>query len=155
MKIGMRVTGADRARVELRHNADRVRDNARGFMRRSADRIVEEAKILAPRDLYNLEEAIHIEKDYGTSGRLEIDIVAGGTVNGVNVDEYAAIIHENYEQIIVEDGNPERRQGTKEKQMQHPDKVIGSKFLERAAKAEEKGLAQRMLTAVLAGIRRR
>lgn len=151
--IGMKITGTNEVKVELRNVADRVADTARSAMRRSAIRIRDEARINAPRDLWNLEDSIQIVRDVGVSGRLQLDIDIIPVVNGVNVAQYALIIHENYNSIIVEDGDPNRRQGTREKQEQYPNNVIGEKFLERAANDEQKTLQKYMIEAVTKAIR--
>lgn len=131
--IKMTVTGVNEVRVNLRNIADRVRDATRERMKRGADRMVKEAKLNAPVDKFNLEESIHIEKTYADHGRLEIDVVAGGVVHGVNVDDYTAEMHENYESY-----NP--GEGTVEKRNAHPERYVGGKFLERAAENENNKL---------------
>lgn len=144
MKAAIKVTGIKELRVELRNLADRVPNSARGQMRRSAARIVEEAKLNTPVDDRLLEESIRIIRDYGIRGRLEIDIVAGGdTVMNpdgrmVNLDQYATLIHENYEAY-----NPGKE--TLAKMAAHPERIIGSRFLTRAAEAEEKKLERSMI----------
>jgi hypothetical protein len=125
----------------LNHAADKVADSARKSMHRSADRIVKRAQLFAPVDEHNLEESIRKQVTYETRGRLKIDVVAGGFINGVDVDEYAARIHEAY---------PEDRpgKGTQDKRDANPGVHIGGKFLERAAKEEEKKLTQAMIASI-------
>lgn len=146
--IKVKVTGIDQVRAELRNTASTVRASAREAMKRAALRIRDEARINAPRDKWNLEEAIQIVRSVGDNGRLQLDIDIIPVIHGVNVAQYALIIHENYNSIIVEDGDPSRRQGTKEKQAQYPDHVIGEKFLERAADKESKTMAKYMIDVV-------
>lgn len=153
MKASVRVSNVDKVLAELRHTGDRVVGSARGAMRRAAARIVENARINAPRDRWNLEESIQLVRDYGIRGRLELTIEMGGVVNGVNVDQYALIIHENYEGIIVDDDNPERRQGTREKQAQYPNHYIGGKFLSRAVDEEQQKLMKHLVGAVTHAIK--
>lgn len=152
MKIDMSVKGARELKEALRHTGERVASTARKIMHSSADKIVEVAKIQAPRDKYNLEESIRKEVSYGERGRLQIDIKVGGTVGGVDVDEYAALVHENYNSMIEESEydkyGKRRREGTKEKQAQYPSYVIGEKFLERAADPYREKLRQRVAEAV-------
>ncbi|RWB95535.1 MAG: HK97 gp10 family phage protein [Mesorhizobium sp.] len=131
--IKMTVTGVDAVKLELRNIADRVTDAARARMKRSADRMVKEAQLNAPVDEHNLEESIRIEKDYAADGRLEIDVIAGGMVGGVDVDDYAAEMHENYESYRP-------GEGTIEKRLANPGRYVGGKFLERAAEAENEKL---------------
>lgn len=134
--IKLKVTGGRAVVVELRNIAQRVTNAARLRMHRGAAKVVKEGQLNAPRDTYRLEESIHIEKTYGTRGRLQIDIVAGGIVDGVNVDDYAALMHEHYEEIISSDPTDEqgraRREGTIQKQAENPSRYIGGKYLERA-----------------------
>jgi len=154
VKIGLNVKGVDQVRTELRHTADRVVDSARGAMRRAAIRIRDEARINAPRDKWNLEEAIQIVRTVGTRGRLQLDIDIVPTINGVNVHQYALLIHENYNSIIVEpNSDPLARQGTKEKQAQYPGHVIGEKFLQRAAEKEQGKLTKHLVSVVTQAIK--
>lgn len=143
--INVTVTGAGAVIFELRHTAERVADRARSMMKRAADRVVKNAKLNAPVDTHNLEESIHIEKSYSDTGRLQIDIAAGGEVNGVNVDQYAAIIHENYESMNPGPGTIAKRTAT-------PGHYVGGKFLERALTDEESRLSEAMISTVRAAI---
>lgn len=135
--MGMRVTGDEAVALFLRNVADRVPSNARKNMTRGADRIVRKAKLYAPVDEHNLEESIRQERTYTDSqgasvvsgGRVAIKISVGGTVNGVNVDEYAARIHENYDEE-----HPGK--GTQAKRDANPGVHVGGKFLERALEEE-------------------
>ena len=151
----IKVTGIEKLRVEFRNIADKVPDAARGQMRRSAARIVEEAKLNTPEDDKLLVQSIKILKDYGTRGRLQIDIVAGGgEVLGpdgmVNLDQYAALVHENYESGVAYKNGPGAR--TLRKMARNPGRIIGSGFLTRAADAEEPKLAKKMITVLQAAI---
>lgn len=139
MRVSMRAVNAEKVVVELHSLGERVVDNARKTMHASARRIVQEAKLNAPVDEHNLEESIHIERSYGERGRLEITVVAGGNVNGRNVDEYATLMHE---------GSYELGDKSKAKQAANPDRIVGPKFLERAAETEEETLAQKMIGAI-------
>jgi len=139
----IKVKGIKKVSLDLRHLGERVQENARKQMHRSAERIVKEAKINVPEDWGALKEAIHIEKSYGTRNRLQIDIVVGGDQlyesrhGWVDVQQYAWIIHEHYEQY-----EPGKR--TKKKMAEYPGRV-GSKFLTRAAEDENKKLANKMV----------
>lgn len=148
----MRVKGASSVKATFRHVGERVVDSARKMMHSSADKIVKEAKINAPVEEYRLEESIRKVVSYGERGRLQIDIEVGGDVDGVNVDQYAAIIHENYESIISDtpkdaSGNI-RREATKIKQRKYPDHYVGGKFLDRAAEPYKSKLKDRMAALV-------
>lgn len=148
MKPTMRVINMDKVKVGLRNIADRVPDNARKVMHRSAEEIVKVARIQTPRDIGNLEDSIKILKSYGYRGRLQIDIGVAPTgdevnINGkpINVNDYAAIIHENYRALT-----PGRR--TLLKRAQYPGYYIGERFLTRAAEAQEPKLEKQMITTI-------
>jgi hypothetical protein len=126
MKFKSKILGFEEVSIGLRHMADKVADASRKQMHRTADKIVKEAQLNAPVDLHNLEQSIHKDISYGERGRLKITVVAGGVVNGVNVDQYAALIHENYESM-------QPGAGTIAKRAANPGRYIGEKFLERAA----------------------
>lgn len=152
MKAAMGVSGMTAVRIAMRNIAIRVPEGARKQMHRSADEIVRVAQIQAPRDLGNLEKAIRVLKSYGVRGRLQIDIGVLPTGNEVNINgkpinlnDYAAIIHENYESVFAKNGPGKR---TLEKMAQYPSYRIGSGFLSRAADAEEKKLEPKMIAVV-------
>lgn len=129
MKINLNVSGDATIITMFRNLAQKVPDNARKVMHRAADRVVKEAQLNTPVDEHNLEQSIRKVVSYQNRGRLSIQIQMGGVVNGVNVDEYAMRIHENY---IDENAGP----GTRAKRLANPGRYVGGKFLERAI-AEE------------------
>lgn len=124
----------------------KVPENARKTMRRAAERIVINAKIYVPEDTGALMNSIRLESSYGTRGRLQINVVAGGqeviNANGrmVNLDQYAAIIHETFNEM-----NAGTR--TLQKMAANPGKV-GARFLSRAAAEEEGRLQNDMVVAI-------
>lgn len=143
--FGMKASGFDGVLAMLRNVAEIVPANARKAMHRGADFIVKEAKLNAPVDKHNLEESIHKEATYtGRRGRLSIILAAGGTVNGVNVDNYVMEVHENYDS---------RRPGprTLDKMAANPGRKIGAKFLERAVRDAEDKLRKQIIEAVQIG----
>lgn len=142
MKPSMKATGFDQLYLALNHAAARVKDGARKQLHAAADSILREAKLNTPVDKHNLEESLKKEVDYGYRGRLQIQIVMGGFVNGVNVDQYAAEVHENYD-----DENP--GEGTKEKRRANPGRHVGRKFLERAMQENQDRIRRGMLSAVM------
>lgn len=146
MKVLMRVLGLDTLMAKLRYVATTVPENGRKTMHRAADRIVREAKLNTPVDTHNLEATIRKEVEYGFRGRLKINIVMGGVVNGVNVDQYATIIHERYEQVISVNGPGE---GTLAKRAANPGRYIGEKFLERALEDNRERLEESIFQAVI------
>lgn len=139
MRTNLKISGDQTLLVMLRSLAQKVPENARKTMHRGADRIVKEAQLNTPVDLHNLEESIRKVVRYENRGRLNIEIQVGGMVNGVNVDEYAMKVHENYD-----DENP--GQGTRAKRSANPGRYIGRKFLERAlAEEASRGRLQKEL----------
>lgn len=137
--ISLKNINGEKVVVELHSIGERVVENARKTMHSSAARIVTEAKLNAPIEDGELRESIHIEKDYGERGRLEITVAAGGVVNGVNVDDYVTAMHE---------GSYNLGPRSIQEQEADPSHIIGPKFLERAADTEEQKLESRMIAAI-------
>ena len=125
MRVKTKITGFEEISIGLRHIAEKVQDGARKKMHRGADKIVKEARLNAPFDTGALEKSIHKEISYETRGRLRITIVAGGEVDGVDVDAYVVMIHENY-------NNMRPGKGTLAKMAANPGRLIGYHFLTRA-----------------------
>lgn len=138
--------GCEELVAQFRSLAKKVPDNARKVMHRETDKIVERARLFAPRDDGELEQAIHKVIGYEGRGRLKIDIEVGGIVNGVNVDRYAALIHENYESMTP---GP----GTVAKRAANPGVRIGSKFLTRAIKESMPKLNKALITSMIADMK--
>lgn len=154
MKGSLKVHAPSWSRVQLalKNFAVRVPDHAARTMRLVAARIEKKAKDYAPEDTKALVNSIHVETVRGVRGRLELRIIVGGSGEMVElpdgrrfaVDQYAAIIHEHYEDMLVY-GPGDR---TLEKMEQFPGKV-GSGFLTRAAEEE----AARMNHSLIVGIK--
>lgn len=150
MKAGLSVSGYGRTIVSLRNIAKKVPDKARSQMKRSSQRVVELAQKMTPEDEGDLANSIRIEKTYGDNRRLQIDIVVGGKSvvkkNGrsVSLDQYALIVHENYESMKPGDR-------TREKMAMHPGIKIGSGFLRRALETEMHSF-QRVFVRAIEGI---
>jgi hypothetical protein len=145
MKASIKVHGVENLRVQLGHAALRVADSARKTMHRGADKIVAEAKLNTPVDEHNLEATIRKEVSYEYRGRLKVTITFGGEINGVNVDQYAMRVHENYEGMLRKGPGP----GTLAKMAANPGRIIGSKFLERAVTDQKDSLMKKMVSVVL------
>lgn len=147
MKMRMKVQGIASVRMMLRSVGEKVPDTARKQMHRSAARIVKRAQLYVPEDTTALRESIRVEKTYGDRRRLQIDIIAGGAAvvldggKGINLDQYAWIIHERYS-----DMNPGKK--TKEKMAANPGVLIGERFLERANEEEEKKLRNNIIVTI-------
>lgn len=135
----MEVTGVKETILRLRNIGDRVHENARKTMHRAADRIAKRAAQMAPVDKHNLEEAIEKRVTYeGPKGRLAIDVGIKDSVNGVDVSQYAVIMHEGYYELGPKSEEKQVRTGVK----------VGRDFLTRAAKEEQEKLAARMIAGV-------
>ncbi len=141
----MRESGCDQVMAMLRMAATKVPDNARKVMHREADKIVKLAKRMTPEDDAELMDAIHKEVSYETRGRLKIDIVVGGVVRGVNVDRYAAQIHENYESMKPGPVTILKRQI-------EADVYVGEKFLERAVSESAPKLRKALIDGIMDGV---
>lgn len=146
MKVSVKTSGFDQLYAALNHASERVSDTARKHMHRSADLVVREAQLNAPVDKHNLEESIKKEVNYGFRGRLQIQVVMGGFVNGVNVDEYAVEVHENYD---PNNDGVRVGPGTWAKRLANPGRYVGRKFLERAVKDNENRIMKGMISAVM------
>ena len=152
MKAQMTVSGIGNVMTSFRSLGERVPNAARGQMHRSAAIIVQEAQLNTPVDDGFLEKSIRILKTYSTRGRLQIDIVAGDQTvinpdgREINLDQYAWIIHENYEAY---------RPGEKtlRKMAANPDRIIGSGFLSRAVDDQEPKLVRAMVTVIQRAIK--
>jgi bacteriophage HK97-gp10 putative tail-component len=142
MKIGMKVYGCEELAGLMKQLAGRVPKQGRKIMDRGADKIVQEAQLNAPVDEHNLEDAIHKEKGYEDRGRLRVNLVVGGVVRGVDVDQYAMLIHENYESM-----NP--GPGTLAKRAANPGRYVGGKFLERAVDEQMPKIQKQMADAIM------
>ncbi|PZR92253.1 MAG: hypothetical protein DI537_13785 [Stutzerimonas stutzeri] len=164
MKVKIKAAGIGSAMAQLRSIGQKVPDAARSAMRRSAQTILENARAYAPEDFGNLANAIHIVKDYGYRGRLEIDIdiiptgrettkprklKGAGFSNSkprqIDVLQYALLVHENYETHVAYVNGPGER--TKQKMAANPGKV-GSGFLRRAAEEEREKLTRYLIATV-------
>lgn len=145
MKVEMNLDELAYRRVQmgLKNIAEKVPSHASRAMRRAAMRIVNRAKLYVPEDTEALKDSIRLEAARGARGRLEINVIVGGmeviNVRGrqVNLDQYAAIIHEAYDSM-------EPGKKTLEKMELYPGKV-GAGFLTRAAEDERETLSRNMI----------
>ena len=142
VKIKRTVKGADELIAQFRYLAHKIPDTARKQMHRGADKVVQEAQLNAPVEKHNLEKAIHKEVSYGERGRLQIDIVVGGEINGINVDQYALEIHEHYESYTPSKETLAKRQA-------NPGRYVGEKFLERALTSPRVRIVEGIFQAIM------
>jgi hypothetical protein len=133
-----------RVEVGLKNIGERVPNHASRAMRRAANRIVKKARIFVPEDTQALKDSIRVETSRGVRGRLMVSVIAGGqeviTIKGrqVNLDQYAAIIHEAYSEMTP-------GEETLKKMELHPGVHIGEGFLSRASDEEGDVLRQNMI----------
>lgn len=147
MRASARVSGMGAVQMQLRNIAQKVPAHAARTMQRAANRIVETAKIMVPEDTGNLMESIRIERGVQADRRIFINVIAGNQTvtlpNGKEIDlnQYALIIHENYDQM-----NPGEK--TLDKMAKYPDYQIGARFLSRAAERERPVLERSMIQGI-------
>ena len=151
--MGIRTKGFDSLGLTLRQTGERAERRAREQMKREGEKIADIARTLAPVDYEGqthgsppareLERSIEAERSYEDNRRLTITVSAGGVVDGVDVDEYAGLMHEGlapYGSGAYLPGPATRAKGGK----------AGGKFLERAF-LERK---DKLVAAITAAIRK-
>lgn len=147
MKAGVKIVGAGAVQISLSNIAQKVPAHAARTMQRAAARIVKTAKLMVPEDTGALMESIRIERGVQSDRRIFINVVAGNQIitlpNGRTVDlnEYALIIHENYDSMSP-------GENTIKKQAANPNIEVGSGFMTRAAETEK----PRLMTSLIKGI---
>lgn len=159
--IRMKRTGAD-VEAYFRAIAFKVREETDLEMEEAAKRVEKLARLMAPVDLGFLEASIKAEKaQKGLMSGTRVTVVAGGPVSlgdaggrqmYRNVSRYAALIHENYEQVTAKHGPGP---GTRAKMRRNPTIKIGSRFLTRALEVERKTIGQRMSQVITKIIKRK
>lgn len=144
---------------ELLASDTSTRRDAKAVLRSTAKEIMKASQQMAPLDEGDLEEAHRIDTVRLNEDFIELEISVGGIVNGVDVDEYATIMHEGLapfgsgtagevQQYIGKTG---RLSSSFLKNASNPsDRQVGGKFLERAVAIFEKPLMSR-LSAILTG----
>src|SRR4029077_19140389 len=95
----------------------------------------------APDDDGQLESSIHLEKGYEDNGRMMSALIAGGIVDGIKVDAYATLIHENYESMKPGPNTIAKRDA-------NPGVYVGGKFLDRAADDSAEKLEKALIKVV-------
>jgi 5-hydroxyisourate hydrolase-like protein (transthyretin family) len=144
--VKLNIRGTDNALVAARMQrlGEKVFRGVKARLKQLAEHVREEAELNAPVDEGNLELSIQVVPHRDERRRMVYDVVAGGTVDGVDVNEYVVLMHENYEEIISAEETDKqgrvRRKNTKAKQAANPDRYVGGKFLERAATDAEKNV---------------
>lgn len=157
----LKVTGLKETITRLNRVHDTVMRNVKATMSAAAKEMETMARDFAPREEYRLEESIHVNQTRDDRRYTQFEMTMGGYVAGVNVDDYATLMHENYEDIIVNDtvdeyGRP-RRQGSRLKDIEtrgkysHSLAYVGGKFLERAGEITKEKIDKRVLDVVTEG----
>jgi len=144
----VKITGLTDVRLELRQIGERAVSHAARQMREISEKIAKRAKEYVSEDSEALKESIRaVEDRKGIRGRLQIDVIAGGKTADrdaehayqvdVDLDQYAWIIHENYEAM-----KPGKKTVAKMERVGR-DKV-GSGFIRRAAGDERENLRKQL-----------
>jgi len=146
---GVEITGLAETALQLRQFGNKAVDHAARQMRSLAEKVEKKAKDYVPEDSEELMKSIRTVTDRGgIRGRLRLEVVVGGrTVElhrsahadrlDVDLDQYAWIIHEDYESM-----KPGKKTIAKMERVGR-DKV-GSGFLRRAADEERKNLRKQL-----------
>lgn len=141
MHLRMRATGVNEARLFLQNTAGRTSAALRDEMRRVAEDTAALARDMAPERDGDLQLTIHTVEQPSSKHRFHVSVVAGGVSKlGRDTSGYAAIMHENYEDLVSMPETIER----KERKERRTGQIVGSKFLTRALEATDKTLANRL-----------
>jgi len=137
--MGMKIVEGSFAdlRAHVRQTCKVAKSEVLRAMRKESKIILEIAQMNAPVDLHNLEDAIKMEEIKVGRERTFIEISVGGFVNGRNVDEYAAIMHEGSYNL----GPISARKALS------LNRMVGRKFLERALEEHEQTLIAKSIQA--------
>ena len=140
MPIEVNVSGVV---ADLHNMAKRSTRAVRAQLKKEATALKNMSKRMAPVDEHNLESAHQVVKFVDTNDRVGYGVEVGGVVNGVNVDNYALIVHEGLDGKKYGQTPAGRAKASRERVR------VGPKFLERALrKMEREGMMRRMREAV-------
>lgn len=140
--MGLYFKGASAEQVAVTFAREGRVTNKRALrhMRRTAKLVMEQSIRNSPVDWkgytalhppgQELEKSHRLVERYGNGGRLEASVEIGGMVGGVNVDEYAYLIHEHL-------GWETLGKASIAKQASDPNAKVGPFFLERALRDHE------------------
>lgn len=147
--MGAKIKGADKLSLLLRQGGERAVRRARSQMKREIGKIEQLAKDFAPVDHkgpgpglppgHELERSIRQRRTYENNRRLAVAVDVGGTVDGVDVDDYALLMHEGlapYGSGAFQPGPATKAKGGQ----------AGGKFLERAYKEREQVMVKEIIT---------
>lgn len=125
--MGIKVSGVDALIAQLSQIGQKAERGVADELRDGAKEIAELARMYAPVDEGNLEEAIKHEEDRtGVNGRIQTYVYVDGSMKGSNgnrVEDYAMEMHEspNYNLGPLSEAKQNRT-----------GQVVGYKYLERA-----------------------
>lgn len=92
--MGMRITNMTEVVYALQLTDRLVNDQAREVMKQGAEKIKNDARHFAPVEFHGIEKALKLLPSQGNRYSLRMTVAVTGVVNGRNIDEYAAIVHE-------------------------------------------------------------
>ena len=126
--------------AEFERSATITRRESKKSLRRGAKDILEVSKSQAPIDDGQLEKAHELSIVRLNKDEMGVEITVGGTVDGVDVDFYAAEVHERMAPYGDINLGPRSRAKDDAKTVAH--RFVGGKFLERAADELQEGIIQ-------------
>ncbi|CCG43291.1 hypothetical protein [Magnetospirillum molischianum] len=143
--MGGSVTGFEQVKLMLMQGGERATQAARRQMKKEAKKIKDLSVLNCPVDKHNLEKAHHlVEERVGVGGRKRFYVVVGGTVDGVNVDQYAMRVHEEHgprpDGFGVGPGTIAKAKAL--------NRFVGRKFLERAYDERAPHITNELIQAV-------
>lgn len=151
--MAVTVSGLDEFLINLQQTSEKAVRGAAAQMQVEADEIARVAKLMAPVDEHDLEDAIKVTKEKGgrdalgrftkASFNIGVDPLAITRDNKTFVGEYAYMIHEH----LAPYGDLKLGEKSRAKQAGNPY-LVGGKFLERAAALVEDGITNRIATLV-------
>ena len=137
--MGLKITNMTEVMTMFRLADMEVTKEARDVVKQYAEIIRETTRAFAPVDEHRLEKAIKVLPSKGNRHYLQVTIGVGGVVNGRDVSEYAAIVHEY----------PWEKRGPLTR-MKGPR--AGPRYLRRAVEHHRKDLQRDLKIAVAAGM---
>lgn len=129
--------------IALQNASREGRANARNTAHTEASYIMEIAEDQAPFDTGELEKAFTLRTNRLRSDRTMFNVEVGGVVDGVNVDEYAWIMHESSYNLGELSRVKQSRVG----------RIVGPKYLERAFEEREGPMMQAIYIALFRGVK--
>jgi hypothetical protein len=140
----------DQLAVQLDTASASTRREAKKALREGAKQIMGTSVQQCAIDEGNLEEAHELTIVRLSQDNMEVEIEVGGVVNGVDVDDYAWMVHETQAPY----GDMPLGPKSQAKNAGNPaDRFVGGKFLERAADEHEDDILNSVADILLGDIR--